>query len=90
MKLEFDPLVNAHLGDAFDIAGPRAEGQAVEGMDGAFLGVHLRLVGGGLVFFPGESELSRERSGEAGGCEQGSCQKQAASAQRDSHPYWPR
>jgi hypothetical protein len=86
MEFEFDPLVNADLRDALHIAGPRTEGQPVQGVDGAFPGVHRHcLAGGGLVFFPAESELGRQ----AGCHEQRRYRQQTASRQRRASPDWP-
>ena len=86
MKLEFDPLVNAHLGDPLHVAGPRTERQPVQGVDGALLGVHPHRRSGGLVFLAAESELRRK----PGRCKQHSRHQQTASAQRHFHPDWPR
>ncbi len=54
MKLQLDPLVDADLRDSFDIAGTRAEGQAIERMQRTLVFVHGA---GCFVFFSAESEL---------------------------------
>jgi hypothetical protein len=58
MELEVDPFINAQLRDEFDIAGPRAEGQAIQGVEGS-LGL-IEGWGGGFVLFAGEGELGRD------------------------------
>jgi hypothetical protein len=58
MELEIDPFINAQLRDEFDIAGPRAESEAIQGMEGTF-GLIERW-GGGFILFAGQGELGRD------------------------------
>ena len=85
MKLEIDPPVHAHRGDALNVAGLRTEGQPVQGMDGALVIIHPRRRPGGLVFLPADRELRRQPSRH----KQSSGHQPAASGQRHFHSDWP-
>ena len=54
MKLQVDPLLETHLLDRFDVAGPRSEGQPVERVENLLvlgeLLLKLRVVDVGFLF----------------------------------------
>jgi hypothetical protein len=58
MKLLLNPLVHTHGHYTVDVAGPRAECQPVESVDGALSLIHLR--GSRIFFLLGKGQIRED------------------------------